>query len=279
MITGGIVFVLGLIFGSFLNALEYRIETRKPLTGRSFCPKCKNKIHWHHNIPILSYLILRGRCNDCHKAISPQYPVVEFLTGIAFLLASIVTGFNSSLNGFLVGNSSTVPWLDLSQFLALSTAYFLLILTALHDAKTKYVLTYYAYAAALFALLYNLLHFSEVWSLTNIYYFLQPFVLSALIPAFIFWLISKLTQEKAMGSGDADIAITIGLLLGWPLVVTSYYFAFIVGAVWGVGLLIKKKAGLKSELPLGPFLISGVFFAFIYGEQIIDWYAKIFLGY
>lgn len=292
MITGGIIFVLGLIFGSFLNALEYRIGTEKSLSGRSICPKCKKQIKWYDNIPVLSYISLLGKCRSCKKHISLQYPVVELITGSAFLVAlyksppGIVVNqwFNGIFNlKFEVYNEVLIfnfqfPVTEFLAFIILNTIFFILILVALYDAKTKYVLTYYIYAAATLALIYNLLQFNGTWSLTNIYYFILPYILSAVIPALAFWGISKATKEKAMGSGDADIAIAIGLLLGWPLIAVSYYFAFIVGALWGISLLISKKAKLKSELPLGPFLISGVFFAFIFGEQIIGWYARLVLG-
>ena len=260
-----VIFFLGLIFGSFLNALEYRINKKISLKGRSFCPKCKKKISWYANIPLLSFIILLGRCRHCHKPISIQYPLIELTSGLLFLLAWKIskasTPHNQRAGSFLNLDFqilSTPPLKELIGFILLASCFFLLLLIALHDLKTKYVLTYYTYGAAILALAYQSLNYGNTWELANLSNYFYPLALSALIPATIFWLISKLSGGKAMGSGDADIAIAIGILLGWPLVAVSYYFAFLTGAIVGIVLIVLKKAGLKSEIPLGPFLVSGV---------------------
>jgi leader peptidase (prepilin peptidase) / N-methyltransferase len=290
------LFFFGLICGSFLNSLIYRIDNNISFSGRSFCPKCKKKITWYDNIPLLSYLILRGKCRNCKKPISKEYPAVELLTASLFLLigqfsepGAVVSDwlnrvFNSqfSIYNESITESIQLPTTALISLIFLLTTCFLLLLVAIYDAKTKYVLTYYVYAAAAFAVLYNTTEYfrlnGQFLSSGIVEYFLL-FVLAAFIPAGIFWLASKLSKEKIMGSGDADIALAIGFLLGWAKIVPAYYFAFLVGAAWGVCLLVAKKANMKSEMPFGPFLISGAFFSLIFGEQLIVWYGKIFLGY
>jgi prepilin signal peptidase PulO-like enzyme (type II secretory pathway) len=303
IIFGIILFLIGLIFGSFLNSLIYRIDSKHTFSGRSFCPQCKKSIAWYDNIPLLSFFLLKGRCRKCKKPISIQYPAVELLTASLFLLiglfsepGTIVSGWlNRVFNGstllttgfqFSIFNESTTevlqsPTITLISLGLLLTTCFLLLTIAIYDAKTKYVLTFYAYAAALVAIFYN---FSEYLRLanepnfSNLIYYISPFFLAAFIPAAFFWLISKLSKEKFMGSGDADIALAIGFLLGWPKILPAYYFAFISGAVWGLFLLATKKAGMKSEVPFGPFLIAGAFFGIIFGEQIIAWYTGIVFG-
>lgn len=281
MITGGFIFVLGLIFGSFLNAWEYRIETKKSLWDRSFCPKCKRPIAWYDNIPLLSWFVLQGKCRKCHKPISIQYPAVELITGLVFLSIWHYSSAGAALQQWLNGISSfefqisnQFPMIEFLIFLLIIAYFLLLILVAIHDAKTKYVLTRHVYIAALVGLATSLLRLSEVPAWSNIY----PYLLATFIPFGIFWIVAKLSKERAMGYGDADIALAIGLFLGWPLIMPSYYFAFITGALYGIYILLSKKGKLKSEIPLGPFLIAGVLFAYLYGAQIIDWYVKILLG-
>jgi prepilin signal peptidase PulO-like enzyme (type II secretory pathway) len=280
MITGGFIFVLGLVFGSFLNAWEYRIESKMSLRGRSICPKCKKQIAWYDNIPVLSWIILRGKCRHCQKPISIQYPAIELITGLLFLLLWLYSSPGIELSKYLNSifnipiSNFQFPIVELFQFLLLTSYFLLLALVGLHDAKTKYVLTKYVYIAAAIGLAYNLLHFSKVPTLVEIY----PYILAVFIPAAILWLMARLSNEKIMGYGDADIALAIGALLGWAKIIPSYYFAFITGSIYGLFVIIRRKGGLKSEVPLGPFLISGALFGLLYGQQIVDWYAKTVFG-
>lgn len=288
MILSLFLFLGGLIFGSFLNSLIYRIDSKEGFKGRSFCPKCKKTIKWYDNIPLVSFAFLGGRCRQCKKQISIQYPTVELLTALLFLLSGILSDpgkvIYDWLNIIFNGNSSEsiqFPIIAIISLILLLATCFLLLTIAIYDAKTKYVLTYYAYSAATIAFLFNLTEYFKdggEWTLVNIFSYLVPFFLAAFIPAGLFWLISSFSKEKFMGSGDADIALAIGLLVGWPLILTSYYFAFITGSIWGVFLLLTKRGTMKSEVPFGPFLIAGAFFGIFFGQQIIDLYARIYLG-
>lgn len=282
-----ILFLVGLTFGSFLNSLIYRIDKKKSFRGRSYCPKCKKKIIWCDNVPIVSYLLLAGKCRNCKKQISIEYPIVEMLTGLLFVLIGNFTVVGNELDRWMhsVFNESMAqyaqfPTMAILSLALLLTCCFLLLAVAIYDSKTKYVLTYYAYAATTLAVLYNIAEYfrlnAQIKIPSTIDYFL-PFILAALIPASIFWVASKASKEKIMGSGDADIALAIGFLLGFPKVIPAYYFAFLVGAAYGISLLITKRANMKSEVPFGPFLISGAFFSLLFGEQIIAWYDKMFL--
>lgn len=277
MVIGAIIFVLGLIFGSFLNAYEYRLGTNKSLGGRSFCPHCKTQINWYDNIPLVSFVFLIGKCRHCKKRISLQYPLIEASTGLIFVLAGYQADFVNAINNYLVSYSN-FPLKELFLFSALAAIYFYLLLIAIYDAKTKYVLSAHTYIATMLAIIYNLANYSDTFTLNNIVSYFFPFLLAAFVPALLFWSLSKISKEKVMGSGDAEIALTIGFLLGPSLTIVSYYFAFIIGAIFGLVAIFAKKAKLKSEIPLGPFLIGGVFFATLFGEQIINWYAKMFLG-
>jgi prepilin signal peptidase PulO-like enzyme (type II secretory pathway) len=170
------------------------------------------------------------------------------------------------------------PIIDLLKFILLIAYFVLLILIALHDAKTKYVLSKYVYIACALAAAYTGLKFSAPFSSANILQYYSPYFLSAIIPAGVFLTINKLSGGRAMGEGDAEVALTIGLILGWPIILPAYFFAFVFGAIYGITILLRKKGGLKSELPLGPFLVTGTIFAFFYGAPLINWYIGIFLG-
>lgn len=285
MIIGGSLFILGLVFGSFLNAWEYRIENNKTLKGRSLCPKCEKQIAWFDNIPLVSWLLLRGRCRQCHKSISIQYPAIELLTAIVFLFLWLYSSPGQALSNWFDGIYNLqftiynqFPIFELIKLLLLLSYFSLLILVGLHDAKTKYVLTKHVYLALAIGSVYTLLNFGQTWNIASFYNYLFPYILSALLPAGILWLISKISKERAMGYGDADIALATGFVLGWPRVSVGYYLAFIPAALYGILLLLLKKGNMKSEVPLGPFLIAGASLAFLYGQQIFDWYARIFLG-
>lgn len=279
MIIGIFIFIIGLIFGSFLNALEYRITEEKSMGGRSFCPNCKHQLNFLDLIPVVSWLMLFGKCRYCNKKISFQYPLLEVLTAFSFILAGIQTDLIKSLNDYLVTLTIDVSYLQIIEFVLLSIIYFLFILIALHDAKTKYVLSLYTYAALIFAFVYQMVTYTGNWDIVILWEYLLPIFIAALIPASFFFALSFGSKGKWMGAGDAEIALSIGALLGITLILPAYYFAFIVGAAWSLVLIANKKAKMKSEVPLGPFLISGAFFAIIFGQQIIDWYAKIILGH
>lgn len=281
MIIGGFIFVLGLIFGSFLNAWEYRVETGKSLKGRSFCPKCKKKIAWHDNVPLLSWMLLRGKCRKCHKPISIQYPIIELLTAVVFLSLWLFAPAGIAINQWFDGIYNLkftiyneFPIFEFIKLLLLISCFIFLILVALYDAKTKYVLTKYVYFAGILGLAYNLISIDCGVGWAGV----LPYFGAVFIPAGLFWLLSKLSKERLMGAGDADIALAIGLLLGWPKVLPAYYVAFIAGALYGIGVLIRKKGGLKSQVPLGPFLIAGAFIGSLFGQWIIDWYLKSVFG-
>ena len=248
------------------------------LSGRSICPKCKKQIAWYDNIPILSWIILKGKCRHCQKPISIQYPAIELLTATVFLLLWITSSSGLALSQWFDGIYNlqftiynAFPILEFLKLILLFSYFILLILIGLHDAKTKYVLTKYVYIATGIGLTFSLLHFSKVPTFVEIY----PYLLAIIVPASILWLMARLSKEKIMGYGDADIALAIGALLGWTKIIPAYYFAFITGSIYGLFVIIRKKGGLKSEVPLGPFLISGALFGLLYGQQIIDWYLGI----
>ncbi len=267
------IFVLGLVLGSFVNALEYRVDEKISVRGRSFCPKCKHQLSWYDLFPVFSWLLLKGRCRYCEEPISAQYPIVEILSGLSLATMAYAFGIIEQFQFALGGQLQDIYYSITSLFLVAIVST-ILVLVALHDYKTGYVLSSYVYVAAFAALL--LVSFTGNgyvgWSVLSNHIYAS---LGTALPFAVIWAFSR---GKWMGAGDIELALLIGLLLGWPATLVSMYFAFIVGSVVGLMLVANKRTKLKSEIAFGPFLIAGVYFALLFSQQIADGYVRIFLG-
>src|SRR3989344_1186385 len=186
--------VFGLIFGSFLNVVIYRLKTGEPLGfSRSFCPECRAKLKWFDLIPLFSFIFLRGRCRYCQKKISWQYPIVEILSGLIWVGAFYVTPPDK---GGLGGVLNFVYYLFIFSAL---------LVIAVYDFKWKIIPDKIIYPAIAVALIYNLL---EIFKYKNIEIFFLPFFSAAL--AFLFFFsFFYFSKGKAMGLGDAKLAFLI----------------------------------------------------------------------
>jgi len=249
------VFILGLMVGSFLNCVIYRLETNKSfLKGRSFCPECKHILAWYDLIPVFSFLILKGKCRYCHQKISWQYPLVELTTATLFLLLTFY-----AMASFV------------SIFFYIVIASFLIIIFV-YDLKHFIIPDKVIYPAIIIAFLYQIISTFQ-FQITNFY----PPILSALGAAAFFLLIVLVSRGKWMGLGDVKLAFLMGLFLGWPNILVALFLAFFIGAIIGVGLIVFGKKALKSEVPFGPFLVGATFIGLFFGQQIIGWYQNLFL--
>jgi len=252
------VFLFGLILGSFLNCLIYRLETTESfLKGRSFCPHCKHTLAWQDLIPILSFLFLRGKCRYCSQKISWQYPLVEFFTGVLFVLVFWQTIYDLR---FMIYELVIVCFL---------------IIIFVYDLKHYLIPDKVIYPAILI---------SGIWYFVssiflNLYtkYEILNTIYSAFGAALFFLLIVLISREKWMGIGDIKLAFLMGLILSWPKILVALFLAFFIGAVIGIGLIAAGKKTLKSEVPFGPFLITGTFIALFWGEKLFNWYQNFFL--
>lgn len=269
-ITNITIFVFGLITGSFLNCVIYRLEEEKSfLKGRSFCPHCKHTLSWQDLIPVLSLLILKGKCRYCRKPISWQYPLVELATGLIFVsiynLPAVFTQQFSLLYQGLGGQAifNFIYCLTISSFL---------IIIFVYDLKHYIIPDKVIYPAIVIAFIYNLLRLN-----------LEPGRFSlgvfwaALAAAGFFAAIVLISKGKWMGIGDIKLAALMGLILGSPGILVALLSAFFIGAVAGLGLIAAGKKKLSSEVPFGPFLVTGTFIALFWGERIIAWYSNFFL--
>lgn len=252
-------FILGTLFGSFINAWVYRYSSTKSMWDRSACPHCNTILEWFELIPVASFVILARRCRTCKEKISLHYPVVETLTGFIFLAGFLVEGLSLSL---------------LFVF-ALSI---LLMFIAVYDLKTTIIPNAVVYAAAGLALTYYLLFQApHLDTSLPLVLFTGPIIAT---PFALLWLVSR---GRWMGLGDAKLALVIGWFLGIVDAISAVIFGFWIGAIvmliiLGIARLshisyLEQKIGrltMKSEIPFAPFLIVGMYLVYISGIGVLD---------
>mgnify|MGYP004702365727 CR=1 FL=1 len=242
-----VIFILGTIFGSFLNVVIYRLPQKESIiVGRSHCPKCNHVIRPAELIPILSYILLRGKCKECKAAISIRYPLIEAITGLLFLISYLTFGISAQL------------------LIALPLTMILIVITMI-DIDTLEI--YDRFQIMLFILaLINLMISPLPW----IDHVIGFFIIS--IP---FYIIALLTN--GMGGGDIKLIAIAGFLLGYQATLVTFFISTLTGSIWAIYLLIIKKSGRKTQLPFGPFLCIGIFIAYHYADAIIQTYLNLWL--
>lgn len=238
------IFIFGLGVGSFLNVVINRLDTDKsPLRGRSMCMSCRVPIAWYDNIPVVSFLLLRGHCRSCKAKISWQYPLVELGFGMALLLIWQAVGF--SVEFFMYG--------IFTGFLAVIFVY---------DLKTFLILDRVSIPAIVVAFVGSLFLGRELGSL----------LIGAAIGAGFFALQFFVSKGKWVGDGDIRLGAVMGFMLGWKLVLVALFVAYLIGAAVGIALLLFKKREASSQVPFGPFLTLATFITLLYGSEMLEWY-------
>jgi prepilin signal peptidase PulO-like enzyme (type II secretory pathway) len=250
--------LLGLIIGSFLNCLIWRLHIHESLRGRSHCRMCKKMIAWYDNIPVLSFLHLKGKCRHCKSTISWQYPVVEAVTAVLFTLAFVRL---TSLHG-MVETWQWQTWLLLVRDWILLSSLVVIFVTD-----------------ALWFLIFDELVLPVTIILGGINLALgvswQNLLLSVTIGSGFFISQFVLSRGRWIGGGDIRLGLLLGIALGWPLIVPTIFLAYILGAIVGIGLLIGRQKRWGSMLPLGTFLAVSAVIILFYGEGLIDWYLQL----
>ena len=285
-----IIFILGLIIGSFLNVVIFRLESgEKIVNDRSKCLRCKHVLAWYDLIPVFSFIFLKGSCRYCKKKISWQYPTVEIATGILFVL---IFNFQFSIfNEFSIFNFSALGGPALGWQFLLSISYLLFIASSLivifaYDIKHYIIPDKVIYPAIAVALGFNL--FNDVIINNNFQFpifnfqsilnsqFLN-FLFSAILAGGFFYAIVVITKGRGMGGGDVKLGFLMGLILGWPLVLIALFLSFIIGSVVGIFLILVGNKKMKSMIPFGPFLVLGTFIALFFGKGIVEWYFNMII--
>lgn len=260
-----IFFILGLVVGSFLNVVVYRLNVAENILGRSHCPHCKTKIRWYDNIPVVSFIILRWRCRNCREKISLQYPLVEISSGVLFAFI----GSRLFLPEDAATWAPTIYHLGVAGFLMAILVYDFLYLE---------IPGLVLWPAIGWAVAFNLFFDwgSPEFAGGVLGSATYSGVLAAILAFLFFFLLAAVSKEKWMGIGDAYLAILLGLILGWPKIILGLMLAFSLGALIGLALILLKKKKWESPIPFAPFLIAGSFLAMFFYGQITNWYFSLF---
>lgn len=244
-----LIFILGLIVGSFINVCIYRIPRNESIIyPASHCTKCRNNISPKDNIPLLSYILLKGRCRNCKSKIAIQYPVVEFLTGLIYLIIYLTYGLS----------------FQASIYLILSSA---LIIIAFIDLNEQIVPDVISLPGIVIGFIISFLvpYISFINSALGVFVGGGIILIIGLAGSVIF-------KKEAMGGGDVKLAAMIGAFLGWRYIIISLFLGFFLGALAGIILILSKIKSRDDVVPFGPFIVLGSFITLLWGEQIISWY-------
>lgn len=266
-IAAAISFILGASIGSFLSVVIYRLHKKKKgiLFSRSFCPSCKKKIKWRHLIPVLNWLFLRGKCAYCGKRISPHYFFLETITGLLFLAAFLSWNFiepvKSTIDPSII--NYLIDWQIFQYFFFYIIIFGFLMVIFFYDLMYKEIPDKISIPAIAIVIAGVLI--LEILSPLNM------LIGGAAILAF-FLLQYLISRGTWIGGGDLRLGLLTGLLLGFEKGLLAVIIAYVLGALISIPLLIQRKVNRKSQIPFGPFLITGIITAIFLGEQIINWY-------
>ena len=251
IITGMIVFLLGLVIGSFSNVCIYRLPRNESLVRPgSHCPQCSKPIPFYDNIPIISYLLLKGKCRYCGQSIPPQYPIVELATGLFYLALYLFYGLQPIAIVYML----------------LCT---LLIIISFIDLRERIIPDVLSVPFIIigFAFSFFLRNINPLDSLLGILAGGGSLLLIAIVG-------SKLFKKEAMGGGDIKLAAMLGAFLGWQLTLLSLFLGFFVGSVIGVLIMVTSK-NKNDVIPFGPFIALGAMISMFWGQAILHWYLMI----
>lgn len=250
-------FLFGTVIGSFLNAVLWRLRTGEGFVrGRSYCPCCRHQLAPQDLIPVMSYLLLRGKCRYCKAGIHPSYLLIELSTGTLFALFAAQAFAGGPLDG------TGLAWLLLRW-------YFVAVLTIVFVYDLKYMLIPRNVTAWA----------SVVATLAGIALGQRPFALAAgfLVGAGIFYLQYVASKGRWIGGGDIHLGGLMGLMLSWPLVLVALFIAYVSGACVGGALLLSKRTSWKGQIPFGTFLSAATVVTLLWGDKILAWYLRLAL--
>lgn len=237
-----IIFLYGIIIGSFLNVVIYRLPLKENIvTTRSHCMSCGYQLRWYDLVPLFSWLLLGGKCRQCKTKISIQYPIIEALNGILYILIFMKFG---------VSVESLLYCLLFSALLALSVI----------DFRTYEIpvgINYFILGLGILRVLTDLPNWKE-------------YLIGFLAVSVFLYLIYFLSGGRAMGGGDVKLMAVCGLVLGWKLIILAFLLGCILGSV--IHILRMKLSGEDHVLALGPYLAMGVAICVLFGNEMITWY-------
>ena len=243
--------VFGAMIGSFLNVCIFRLPKEESIVWPgSYCPHCKNPIKFYDNIPLVSYILLKGRCRHCHTAISFQYPLVEGITALASLILFIKFGLSLSY---------------LFYFLFVAALIVITVIDLYHQIIPD-VISLPGIGVGLIASLI----IPEITLFNSLFGILLGGGSLFLVATLYHWLFKR----EGMGGGDVKLLAMIGAFLGWKAVLLTILLSSLVGSITGILVMLSKGKDFKYAIPFGPFLSFGAVIALFYQNEIIFWYLR-----
>lgn len=274
------IFLVGAAVGSFLNVVIHRVPNEESVVfPHSACPQCGKSIKPYDNIPLLSWLLLRGRCRNCQNPISARYPAVELLTALLFVTVYFQIGLTAFLPVCLVFTATMVAliFIDAENMILPDVITYPLLISAL-------------LVRLIFPLIFGDAFFADFHTFPLTYLSEYPLWLVSLIGAILgglmgggsLWAVGEIWKRlrgvDAMGLGDVKMMFGVGALLGWQLTLLSIFLGAFSGAIIGVLLISRQKdKDMQTQIPFGIFLGIGSITALLFGGQIIRWYFKMFV--
>ncbi len=245
-----IIFIFGMCIGSFLNVCIYRLPESKSIADppRSICPSCKSHIRFYDNIPVLSYIWLKGRCRDCDAPISFRYPLVEMMSG-SFAVGLLLT-FGLSLESLVyfvfISSLLIITFIDLDHKIIPDIISLPGIPIGLVASFALPTITFKASALGL------LIGGGSLW--------------------FVAWAYNLIAHRDGMGGGDIKLLAMMGTIIGWKGVIFTIFTSSVVGSCVGITMMLIKGKNMKFAIPFGPFLSIGAIAYVFFGSQFIAWY-------
>ena len=244
-----LIFILGMIVGSFSNVCIYRIPRNESIIyPASHCPKCRSNISLKDNIPLISYILLKGRCRNCKSKISIRYPVVELLTGLIYLIIYLIYGLSIQSLIYIILSSALIiiAFIDLNEQIVPDVI-------SLPGIVIGFIISFFVP------------YISFINSALGVFVGGGIILVIGLVGSVIF-------KKEAMGGGDVKLAAMIGAFLGWRYIIISLFLGFFLGAVAGIFLIVSKIKNKEDVVPFGPFIALGSMITLLWGEKIIFWY-------
>lgn len=246
--------IFGLLIGSFINCLAWRLFKEETIFGRSYCPKCLTKIKWYDNFPLISFILLKGKCRSCSKKISWQYPLVELATGLLFYAIFLTFNFDT--------------FLLIKNFIFVS----ILILVFIFDLRWYLVPVSILRWGGLILIILGFFSTSLTFGS-----YLFALLISILITSAFFGVQYLITKGRGLGEGDIWLGAFLGAafynLAHLGVAILSAYF---IGSIAGLFLIVIGYKKWSSKLPLGVFLVLGALISLFWGSQILTWYFELF---
>ena len=247
ILTYIIIFLYGIVIGSFLNVCIYRIPNKENIVSHSHCMSCGRKLRWYDMVPIFSYIVLKGRCRQCGAKISIQYPLIEALNGVLYVIVFMANGFTFSSVLYCLMTSA------------------LIVITVVDERTYTIPVTFNLF-----------LGFIGIVMTVYDWRHMISHIVGALVVSLFLYALYYFSSGQAIGGGDIKLMAFAGLILGWKNILLAFVLACILGSV--IHLIRMKVSKKNNLLAMGPYLSLGIFIAALWGNHFWNWYMSLMIS-